>query len=198
MEEEYVSHSGVKNQKWGVRRYQNPDGSLTAEGRAHYGVGPPREKKKESAGSKAKSVVSSAKKTMQASKEKRAEKKAEKDAVNKQQHHESMKRYVRNHPNKLFKHRFEFSDDELKTLVSQIDADAKIKDISDKATDRNWARIEKFSSHLGSVYKLGSNAKNLYNLAADVNNFMVDTDKMTGERWTKIGEKINDKDKNQD
>ena len=30
-------HYGVKRQKWGIRRYQNPDGSLTPEGREHYG-----------------------------------------------------------------------------------------------------------------------------------------------------------------
>lgn len=29
-------HHGVKGQKWGVRRYQNADGSLTAKGRAKY------------------------------------------------------------------------------------------------------------------------------------------------------------------
>lgn len=29
-------HSGVKGQKWGQRRYQNPDGTLTAEGKARY------------------------------------------------------------------------------------------------------------------------------------------------------------------
>lgn len=29
-------HYGVKGQKWGVRRYQNSDGSLTAEGAARY------------------------------------------------------------------------------------------------------------------------------------------------------------------
>lgn len=33
-----IEHSGVKGQKWGVRRYQNEDGSLTALGREHYGV----------------------------------------------------------------------------------------------------------------------------------------------------------------
>lgn len=32
-------HYGVKGQKWGVRRYQNSDGSLTEAGRAHYGRG---------------------------------------------------------------------------------------------------------------------------------------------------------------
>ena len=30
-------HYGIPGQKWGQRRYQNPDGSLTAEGRARYG-----------------------------------------------------------------------------------------------------------------------------------------------------------------
>ena len=32
-------HHGVKGQKWGVRHYQNADGSLTPEGREHYGIG---------------------------------------------------------------------------------------------------------------------------------------------------------------
>lgn len=36
--EDYLSHYGVKGQKWGVRRFTNPDGSLTEEGRRHYGI----------------------------------------------------------------------------------------------------------------------------------------------------------------
>lgn len=31
-------HHGIKGQKWGIRRYQNPDGSLTAEGQKRYGT----------------------------------------------------------------------------------------------------------------------------------------------------------------
>jgi len=35
----YLAHHGVKGQKWGVRRYQNADGTLTAEGKNRYGDG---------------------------------------------------------------------------------------------------------------------------------------------------------------
>ncbi|MCM1578145.1 MAG: hypothetical protein NC078_05020 [Ruminococcus sp.] len=33
---ETLYHHGIKGQKWGVRRYQNPDGSLTAAGKQRY------------------------------------------------------------------------------------------------------------------------------------------------------------------
>jgi len=32
----YLVHYGIKGQKWGIRRYQNEDGSLTAEGKKRY------------------------------------------------------------------------------------------------------------------------------------------------------------------
>lgn len=33
----YLVHHGIEGQKWGVRRFQNRDGSLTEEGRKRYG-----------------------------------------------------------------------------------------------------------------------------------------------------------------
>jgi len=34
---DYLMHFGIKGQKWGVRRFQNPDGTLTAAGKERYG-----------------------------------------------------------------------------------------------------------------------------------------------------------------
>lgn len=36
MNELYLEHHGIKGQRWGVRRFRNPDGTLTDKGRKHY------------------------------------------------------------------------------------------------------------------------------------------------------------------
>lgn len=36
MADNYLVHHGILGQKWGIRRYQNADGTLTAEGKKRY------------------------------------------------------------------------------------------------------------------------------------------------------------------
>lgn len=40
-------HWGIRGQKWGLRKYQNPDGTLTPEGRIRYGKGHKKQLTKE-------------------------------------------------------------------------------------------------------------------------------------------------------
>ena len=39
IKDEGLMHHGILKQKWGVRRFQNPDGSYTAAGKIRYGKG---------------------------------------------------------------------------------------------------------------------------------------------------------------
>ena len=40
MNDNYLMHYGVLGMKWGVRRYQNADGSLKPAGKKHFGIMP--------------------------------------------------------------------------------------------------------------------------------------------------------------
>lgn len=37
IDDDFLAHFGIPGQKWGIRRWQNPDGSLTPAGYTHYG-----------------------------------------------------------------------------------------------------------------------------------------------------------------
>lgn len=172
---DYLAHHGIKGQKWGVRRYQNHDGSLTAEGRKRRGI-PEKE--------------SGLKKLVNSRKEKTAEKKAE-NAANR---HENLKKYVREHPKQLYKNRAEFTKQEIDDLVQTIEADKKLKDIRDAEVQRQWNKVQNVANNLGKVKQLAENAKGVYNLACEVNNSLVDSGTFkNGKKMLKIGERPEEK-----
>ena len=43
----YLAHHGIKNQKWGVRRFQYEDGTLTPEGIIRYRKSVEKNKRKQ-------------------------------------------------------------------------------------------------------------------------------------------------------
>lgn len=63
-----IAHHGIMGQKWGIRRYQNPDRTLTPEGKARYGeresiINPTMSKKSQRLNEKIKSAKTDEKKS---------------------------------------------------------------------------------------------------------------------------------------
>lgn len=80
----YLDHSGLKGMKWGIRRWQNEDGTLTPAGRERYGVGKGKTGESESSGSEQPAAKKTIRQTMKERRAKNKEAKAEAAAKRKE------------------------------------------------------------------------------------------------------------------
>ena len=71
MNADELKHYGIKGMKWGVRRFQNSDGSLTADGKKRYSGDNLKDIQKQV--NQGKNVVDGVKKTKAKAAEKRTE-----------------------------------------------------------------------------------------------------------------------------
>ena len=172
----YLAHHGIKGQKWGVRQYQNTDGSLTAEGRKRYGVGPERGSKE--------ALKQKLKEQKKAYKE---ERKAAKKAQSEEEKHDATMKYLRDHPTKLYKYRNQISEADAKKLVSQIKFDRELKDIRDAEIQRGWNKVKSITDNANTVANLLANGTKIYNSTADIQRALVDAGKLNAKKMTKIG-----------
>lgn len=173
-QEEYLAHHGVIGQKWGVRRYQNYDGSLTALGRKHRGLG---EK-----GSKAMKTV------QKAIKKRRAEKAAIREEARKAsraraveleterqaQKHQKLKEEIRRNPRNMYKYRDQLTKEEAKELIEQIEWDRKMADIRFDEYRRFNSRAKEVANTVTTAATILNQGIRLYNDSALVFNSMID------------------------
>jgi len=156
----YLAHHGIKGQKWGVRRYQNSDGTLTDEGRRRLGYGEPKKSLRE----------------------KLAERKQAKEKTPEEKRAE-LKEYLRDHPKKLPKYRKELTQEEANEIINNINFDKRLQDIRKQEFDRGLDKIRTVTNTLQTVANAVNTGKNVYNAYVDVHNSL-----SSGKKLPKIGE----------
>lgn len=148
---DFLCHHGTKGMHWYERRYQNPDGSLTEEGRKHWGVGPPRKDNSFRLETKEERAIRLEKKRQRkeayaAKKAERAaireQKKAEKEEQKRQEEAERVTKMKIDLINKgdkeaIYKNRDKFTDEELQYAMKRIELQNKFntKDKGNPYTD---------------------------------------------------------------
>lgn len=155
-------HHGVKGQKWGQRRYQNKDGSLTALGRKRLGLTGNNEPSyfqrrkadriaKKAAAAKAKEEVSKC-----TAEEKLADKKA--------------KVLDSRSAKELYKNAHLFSDAELESARKRLELEKTVQDLSDKEIGQGKRFMDKLSDRSNTVTTTIASVGELYNNVARVYN----------------------------
>ena len=182
---DYLAHHGIKNQKWGQRRFQNYDGSLTSEGRRRYGIGESNQSRRERKQAE-KAKAKAAKVRAKASGKKKAE--AQKLQDQKQKRME----YLRDHPEKIYKYRKELTQDDVTEIMQKVKFDRSLQDIRKDEISRGMKKIDQIRNNTQTILNAYQTGKNVYNTIAEVHNAFLD---MRGDtetkRMLKFGEKSN-------
>lgn len=182
---DYLAHHGIKNQKWGQRRFQNYDGSLTSEGRKRYGVGESnlsRRERKQAEKAKAKAAKTRAK----------ANSKKKADAQKLQEQKQKRMDYLRDHPEKIYKYRKELTQDDVTEIMQKVKFDQSLQDIRKAEVQRGMKKIDSIRQGIETGLKWYRTGKDAYNAIAEVNNALIDMGhNKNGKRMLKFGEKDN-------
>lgn len=151
MNNEELKHYGIKGQKWGRRRFQNQDGSLTAEGKKRYdkdGDSEPRDMKKVEENTKAIKKLNDSSQTVLQESSKIAKNRREKKQ---KQINEEIDEAVREHVSKM-------SDQELREAVNRLNMEERYTQVMQQRNhiEIGRSRTEKFMDRTATTLTLAS------------------------------------------
>lgn len=200
MENNELYHFGIKGMKWGVRRYQNEDGSLTDEGRSHYGYG---------VRARLSNAVNVIKTKHQAKVELKKKEKARKEKIKrleaarkakaeKKAYEEGKKKAIESgSAEEVMKYKDSLTTEEKNRINSRLQADANLARFAreeaayraeQKAKNSVFTKINNAASAIGKASTSIDNVARGYNSAAKVINTFSET------KLPIIGEKKDKKD----
>lgn len=173
-----LQHWGIKGQKWGVRRYQNPDGSLTKAGQKRYNKEVEKLKKETAKVKEAEKAAATRKKTqskldkLEAAKAKLEErkkalkdnpdgKKEDKPEETPEQRKERLLKST--NPKELYEGKDDLSSQELTERVNRIDLEQRLQSKIPKEESKSAADyMEKASKNIDKATALYKSVDSAY------------------------------------
>ena len=132
MNADELKHYGIKGMKWGVRRFQNSDGSLTADGKKRYSGDNLKDIQKQV--NQGKNVVDGVKKTKAKAAEKRTEKKIKDDLS-------------------------QMSDKDLRDIVNRLNMEERYMQVmKSRDVQVGKSKADKILDYAGTALTIGSSA----------------------------------------